>query len=80
MDSVDHHLLLRDSTLSGFGYNNRYIVFTICVSDNLINEENGNQQVTALFDALIACVEKFNVNNHVCFNIANSSLKLFNDR
>ena len=54
----------------------------MCVSnDLLIEDQNGlnAEGVSALLEALLACVNMLGPNDYVCFNIANSSLKLFND-
>lgn len=60
----------------------RYIVFSICVSDDLMIEDiNGLniKPVQALFEALLESMDNLRPEDYVCFNIANSSLKLFND-
>lgn len=74
--------LLGESGMDFDSHRRRFIVFSICASDDLIIEDyNGLniQPVTALMEALLASLEMLNGNDYVCFNVCNSSLKLFND-
>lgn len=77
-DDFNEQLLTSESEKSY----RRFIVFSICASDDLIIEDmNGLniQPVTALIEALLASLEMLSANDFVCINIGNSSLRLFND-
>jgi len=52
------------------------------VTDNIIaNEESGQNSnaISSLIDGMIASLSDLNSTDYVCFNIGNSSLKLFSD-
>lgn len=61
----------------------RFIVITICLPDSLI--EKGKEitedmdPVDNLVSALLACLERLEATDYVCFNMGNSQVKLFND-
>ena len=62
----------------------RFIVITICLPDSLVKnsskaENEDTDPIASLVTALMACLERLEENDFVCFNMGNSQVKLFND-
>ena len=74
---------IRDSELHSNRPHHRFFVFSLCLSDDLIisdsNKDLNIEPITSLLSALTAAVDLLSPSDFVCFNIANTSVKLFND-
>lgn len=71
----DSNILDQDSIDKQADIKRRCVVFTVCISENIINQ-GSNEALTALLNALEQCQDKLKPNDYICFNIGNSSHKM----
>lgn len=75
---------IRNSELNDNKNCKRFFVFSICPSDDQIIEDSNKglniEPIKSLFEAIMISAEMLRPDDYVCFNIANSSIKLFSDQ